>query len=104
MDTVTPLISETLWLHLGGGALAGLAVGYTLKRASRLVLILVGLLIFLLYGLMKWGVISVHWGVLSNSLEAGGKSVGNWMIGMVKELSASMVGFGGGVVLGLKLR
>lgn len=104
MDTVTPLISNALWLHLGGGALAGLAVGYTLKRASKVVLILVGLLIFLLYGLMKWGIISVHWGVLSNSLEAGSKTVGEWMIGMVKELSASMVGFGGGVVLGLKLR
>lgn len=104
MDTVTPLISETLWLHLGGGALAGLAVGYTLKRASKLVLILVGLLIFLLYGLMKLGIISVHWGALSDSLEAGGKSVSSWMVGLVKELSASMVGFGGGVLLGLKLK
>ena len=104
METVEPLISNTLWLHLGGGGLAGLAVGYTLKRASKLMLLAVGLLIFLLYGLMKLGVISVHWGVLSQNIEAGSKTVGEWCVGLVKELSASMVGFGAGVLLGLKLR
>ncbi|WP_287129947.1 FUN14 domain-containing protein [Candidatus Cyanaurora vandensis] len=94
-----------LWQwQLGGGALAGLAVAYTLKKATKLALLLLGLVILLLFGLTRLGIVTVQWSALTAGLELGSQSLVQWATTLVQELGASMVGFGGGVVLGLKLR
>ena len=96
--------SDMLLLNLGGGAIAGLAAGYAFKRLSKIALFFLGACILLLYALMKAGYISVHWDAVSQGLAGGGHTVAHWVEGLVKELSLSLVGFGGGFLLGLKLR
>ena len=89
---------------LGGGVIAGIAVGYALKKATKLALFVLGLIILVLYGLMKADLITVQWGAVSTQLEHGSRSFGSFLAGLVKDLSASLIGFAGGFFLGVKLR
>lgn len=90
--------------QLGGGVLAGVAVAYALKKAAKLALIFLGLGIALLFGLAQMGIVVVNWSTLSQTLETTSKSAGAGALGLLKALGSSMVGFAGGVALGLKLR
>lgn len=91
-------------LNLGGGVIAGVAAGYAFKRLSRIALFFLGACILGLYILMKAGFISVHWDAISQGLSGGGRSLTHWVEGLVKELSLSLVGFGAGFLMGLKIR
>ncbi|MEW6278626.1 MAG: FUN14 domain-containing protein [Candidatus Eremiobacterota bacterium] len=104
--TVPPMdewLTSLLW-QLGGGAIAGVAVGYATQKATRLGLLLVGILIILLYALMKLGFITVRWDAVGEGIETGARTMGSWLWAMARELSASLVGFSGGFLLGLKLK
>lgn len=90
-------------MEMGGGAIAGLAVGYAFKKTTKLALLLLGVCLILLYVLMQHGVITVKWDAVSQGIETGARTVGQWMVAMSKTLSASLVGFTGGFLLGLKL-
>jgi uncharacterized membrane protein (Fun14 family) len=92
-----------LW-QLGGSAIAGMAVAYALKKATKLALFLLGAGILMLYGLSQWGIVTVHWDALTQHLDSGKQVLGQWAGGMFSGLGANMAGFGGGVLLGLKLR
>lgn len=89
---------------LGGGVIAGIAVGYAIKRAAKIALFILGIIILILYGLMKAEFITVQWDAVGNSLEHGSRSFGAFLAGLVKDLSASLIGFAGGFFMGLKLR
>ena len=89
---------------LGGGAIAGMAVGYALRVATRVVLVVLGLLILILYALMTSGFITVNWDAIGLGLEKGSRAMGGWMWAMVRHLSASLVGFAGGVAMGWRLK
>lgn len=56
------------WPLLGGqaglGFVIGLAVGYSLKKALKVALLLVGAMTALFVGLAKMGFITVHWEAL----------------------------------------
>lgn len=95
--------SPMLW-QLGGSAIAGMAVAYTLKKTTKLALFLLGAGIIMLYGLAQWGIVTVHWDALTHNLDAGKQALGQWAGGMFTGLWANMAGFGGGVLIGLKLR
>ena len=97
-------VNNMLFLKLGGGTIAGIAVGYAVKRVSKLVLLLLGLVILGLYGLMEAKIITVHWEAVSQGLEEGSRSAGHWMSRLVKDLSVSLVGFGIGFLMGVKIR
>jgi uncharacterized membrane protein (Fun14 family) len=56
-----------LGTEIGLGALAGFAVGYTAKKALKLVLIFIALMLLLAVALETHGIITVHW----QTLEAG---------------------------------
>ena len=101
---VSNVLNGLVFAQLGGGALAGLAVGYALKRTTKIALFIVGLSILFLYGMMKAGYISVNWEAVTQGLEHGTRSLASVLAGVVKDLSASLVGFAGGFFLGLKLR
>ena len=98
------VLNNLMLAQLGGGALAGIAVGYALKRATKIALFILGLCILVLYGLMKAGYISVHWDAVSQGLEHGSRSAASMLGDVVKDLSASLVGFAGGFFMGVKLR
>ncbi|MCA9795708.1 MAG: FUN14 domain-containing protein [Vulcanimicrobiota bacterium] len=98
-----PAFTEVLFWDLGGGAIAGLAVGYAIKRASRWALLVLGLSIVALYGLSQTGMVSVHWDIVGQGIESGARSVSDWIWVACKELSIAMIGFGGGMAAGLKM-
>ena len=101
MDSI---VDPTFLLSLGGGTLAGAAVGVALRSAFKFALLLTGLLILLLAGLVPLGVITVDWGAIGHGIEGGAQAAG----GMVKlaggDLSAQLAGFSVGVVMGFKFR
>lgn len=92
-----------LW-NLGGGVIAGIAVGLALKTAVRWVLICLGLAILALMLLMHAGIITIHWGALSHGLEATVANIGDMVELAVADLSAQLVGFTAGMALGVKWR
>ncbi len=98
------LANNLMLAQIGGGALAGIAVGYATKKVTKIILFFSGLCLLGLYGLMKMGVITVHWDAVSHGIESGTRSMASVMVGVVKELSATFVGFTGGFWIGLKLR
>ena len=88
---------------MGGGVIAGIAVGYALKAATKIGLLVLGLMLIALYSLMQAGFITVNWDAVGAGIENGSKAAGVWMWAMVKQLSASFVGFAGGVAMGWRL-
>lgn len=94
-----PLIWE-----LGGGAIAGMAVGYAIKKTTRLLLLAVGLGILILYALMQAGFVTVNWDAMGLGLENGTRTLAGWLWNACKELSVTMVGFGAGLLVGLKMK
>lgn len=103
-ETLQGWAAHPLVWELSGGVLAGLAVGFAVKKATRLALLTLGVGILLLYGLMQQGIITINWEVMGQSLEVGSRSLGGWIWSMVKDVSTALVGFGGGFLLGLRLK
>lgn len=101
METVS---DPTFLLSLGGGTLAGVAVGVALRSAAKLALMLTGFIILILAGLMHAGIVTVDWGMLSKSLEDGAEAAGGFVEFALADLSAQLAGFGVGVVMGFKFR
>ena len=103
MDIGTFLNQGSL-AQLGGGTLAGIAIGYAAKRAAKLALLLLGLVLIGLYLLAQHGLVTVHWQTVSQELEEGSRGAGQWLSSMIKDLSPSLVGLAAGFVVGLKIR
>lgn len=97
-------MDPSILLNLGGGVVAGIAVGLALKTALRWALIFLGLTILGLVFLMKAGIIVIQWQALSQGLEAGVATIGGYVKLAVADLSAQLVGFTGGMVMGFKWR
>lgn len=96
-------LSSALFM-MGGGVIAGIAVGYALKAATRIALLILGVMLLAMYGMMQVGFITVNWDAVGAGIESGSRAAGSWMWAMVKHLSASFVGFAGGVAMGWRLR
>lgn len=94
----------TLLFSLGGGVLAGIAVGLALKSALRIVLIITGVVLIGLALLMQAGFITIHWEALTTGLEDGATFIGGWVKIALADLSAQLVGFTGGLLMGFKWR
>ena len=89
---------------MGGGTLAGIAVGVALRFTAKLALIIVGLIILLMAGLMHAGYITVDWGAVSQSLEDGAEAAGGFIEFAVADLSAQLAGFAAGVLIGVRIK
>lgn len=60
----------------GLGVVLGLAVGYTLKKAVRASLVLIGVLTATLVALARMGFISIHWEVIESAYQGAMAQVG----------------------------
>lgn len=96
-------LSQASLAQLGGGTIAGIAVGFAAKKAARLGLLMLGLVVIGLYVLAQQGFVTVHWDAVSQGIEQGSRGLGSYVSQMVKQLSPSLVGFGVGFAIGLKL-
>jgi uncharacterized membrane protein (Fun14 family) len=97
-------MDPSVLFSLGGGVIAGIAVGMALKAALRWALIFMGLIILGLVGLMNAGIIVIQWDALSKGLEGGVSFLGGYVKLALADLSAQLVGFTGGMVMGFKWR
>ena len=97
-------MDPSVLLNLGGGVVAGIAVGLALKTALRWALIFLGLVILGLVMLMKGGIIVVQWDALTNGIEGGVSFLGGMIKLALADLSAQLVGFSGGMIMGWKWR
>lgn len=97
-------MDPSVLLSLGGGVVAGIAVGMALKTALRWALIFMGLVILGLVMLMKAGIIVIQWDALTSGVEGSVAYVGGFIKLAVADLSAQLVGFTGGMVMGFKWR
>jgi len=101
---ISSLINSASLTQLGGGTLAGVAVGYAAKRAAKLALLLLGLVLIGLYFLAQQGWVTVHWQTVTQEIEEGSRGAGQWMSGLIRDLSPSLVGLAGGFAIGLRIR
>jgi uncharacterized membrane protein (Fun14 family) len=99
-EIVSPLVYQ-----LGVGAVGGFIVGFAVKKISKLLLVLLGILIVVLLYLGVSGIISINydalWSALAGSLGFLGQA-GSWLIGLVS-LIPFMGSFIAGFLLGLKI-
>ena len=91
------------FLNLTGGTIAGAAVGYALKSALKIALLIVGAAIVFLATLANAGFITVNWDAICLGLEEGAKAAGEFAYATVTQLSSSIVGFAAGAFAGWKL-
>lgn len=101
---MSELISPLAY-QLGVGGIGGFIVGYSVKKLSKLIVILMGLSILALLYLGVSGVISINygklWEALSNFLFFLGQ-VASWFVGLISVMP--FVGsFFAGFLLGFKL-
>jgi len=103
-ETMSELISPLAY-QLGIGGIGGFIVGYSVKKISKLIVVLIGLSILALLYLGVSGIISINfgklWEALSNFLFFLGQ-VASWVVGLI-----SVMPFAGsflaGFLLGFKL-
>ncbi|ABR56458.1 FUN14 domain-containing protein [Methanococcus aeolicus] len=89
---------------LGTGAIAGVVIGWGLKKAIKLVIALISLYFLSLAYLANLGVISINKDALLGMVGNMGSSVityGNQMVGLIHSLSLG-AGFAGGLAIGFK--
>jgi len=99
-ELFSPLVYQ-----LGIGGIGGFIVGYTIKKVSKLIVILIGVFIIVLLYLGTQGVISINyealWKALEGSFSFAGQAAG-WLIGLIS-LIPFMGSFIVGFLLGFKL-
>jgi uncharacterized membrane protein (Fun14 family) len=100
------LFSTGLFLKLGFSFVVGLAVGFALKVAFKIALVVGGLLLITLFGLQYSGVIEVNW----SGMESNYDSFVDWLAAYAGALRDFMAGnlssaasFTAGLLLGLRL-
>jgi uncharacterized membrane protein (Fun14 family) len=79
----------SLGFQLGAGAIGGFIAGYAVKKISKLVAILIGLIILGLIYLSTQGIISINYGALWTSLEGSlgfAGSAFSWLVGVISLL------------------
>ncbi len=91
--------------QLGVGAIGGFIAGYAIKKISKLIVVLIGILIVFLLYLGTKGIISINyealWNALSGLLSFAGQAA-SWLIGLIS-LLPFMGSFLAGLVLGFKI-
>jgi uncharacterized membrane protein (Fun14 family) len=89
---------------LGFGGIAGLVVGYTAKKLTKLVALALGAAFILVQVLVYLGVIEVHWGVVQTAAEGAWQDAeGVTMADRAWDIVSANLPFGGGFVAGFAL-
>lgn len=99
-EIIPPIIYQ-----LGLGGIGGFIVGFTIKKISKLIVILIGLFIIVLLYMGASGIISINyerlWSSLAGLLNLAGEAAG-WLIGLIS-LIPFFGSFFAGFLLGFKL-
>ncbi len=94
------------YLQMGSNFLIGLSVGYFIKKSFKLVLILTGLTIVVMFVLESKGIISINESSLDQTVSLGAHGFSTFISFLRERLSKLTIAGGGsaiaGFVLGLK--
>ena len=89
---------------LGFGGIAGLAVGYTAKKVTKLAALLLGITFVVVQALAYLGVLHVDWGEVERlATTVGTTADGGTLAGRAWEIVTANLPFGGGFVAGFAL-
>lgn len=91
--------------QLGVGGIGGFIIGYTIKKISKLIIVLIGLFIMVLLYLGTTGIISINYPQLWDAIRSFpgfATQLGIWLIGLIS-LLPFMGSFIAGFFLGFKL-
>lgn len=98
LDAIVPFLPD-----LGLGGLLGYCAGYAIKKASRLLILIVGVAFVLVQLLAYFGLLTVHWTRVEELagplVQEGAREGGAWALAV---LGANLP-FGGAFVAGLAL-
>jgi len=100
------LFSSGFFLKLGFSFIVGLAVGYALKVAFKIALVVGGLLLILLFTLQYHGIIEVNWAGMESNYDGLVDWLAAYAGGMkdfVADNLSNAASFTGGLILGLQL-
>jgi len=97
---LTPIVTQ-----LGIGAVGGFIVGYALKKAAKIVAVIIGLFLVALIYLVNKGIITIDYGkfedAISEALGGAGTAAG-WLAPLIAHLPFAGA-FGLGFFLGFKI-
>lgn len=99
------LFSSGFFLRLGFSFMVGLAIGYALKVAFKIALVLGGLLLVLLFSFQYSGIIEVNWAGMESSYDGlvdGLVAYSGALKDFIADHLSSAASFTAGLLLGLR--
>ncbi len=74
VDTITNKLPDLPYLEMGSGFAIGLAVGYVFKKSFKILLLIVGAGVILLFGLEHFHIVTIDESHLEETVEMGTSS------------------------------
>ncbi|EXJ16318.1 hypothetical protein D779_0252 [Imhoffiella purpurea] len=99
------LLSEALFLKLGFSFMIGLAVGFALKVAFKIALLMIGVVLIALFALQYHGFIIIDWAGIEphyDSIAHGIRTTGAAFLDFAAHNLSSAASFFAGLAIGLK--
>lgn len=100
------IFGETFFLQMGFSFMVGLAMGFALKVAFKIALLVIGLILLALFALQMAGIIHVDWGGMEMHYDGWTDGIGaaaGAFFDFAAENLTSAASFFGGLAVGLKL-
>ena len=100
------IFSDAFFLRMGFSFIVGLAVGYALKIAFKIALVVGGIILVALFSLQFAGLVDVNWGGVETQYNGWTDWValrGGMLLDFMADNLSSAVSFLAGLALGLKL-
>ena len=100
------LFTDAFFLKLGFSFIVGLAMGYALKVAFKIALVVGGLILLALFGLQYGGFVDVNWSGMEASYDSSTQWLGVQGRALLRFAADNLSGaasFAAGLALGLKL-
>jgi len=88
------------YLEMGSGFMLGLSVGYVVKKSFKLLLLLTGLAVILIFILENKGIIILNELVLDQSIALGTKGFKHFIFWLQERLGALKIAGGAGAAAG----
>ncbi|WP_300363138.1 FUN14 domain-containing protein [Hydrogenimonas sp.] len=106
-SSITEKFFDLPYLDMGSGFVIGLAVGYFLKKSFKLLLLLLGIALVLMFALEHYGIVSINEAGLEHTVEAGTGTFKQFALFLKERLSefgfAGSASAVGGFAIGLKI-
>lgn len=100
------LFSDAFFLRMGFSFIVGLAVGYALKIAFKIALVIGGIILVAVFSMQYAGLVDVNWSGVETHYDGWADGVSTWggtLLDFMADNLSSAASFLAGLALGLKL-